>query len=473
MRNIEQHLKLLVLAVDDDRTCLFIMKACLKKWNYQVTIVKNANEALSMLGNKSFDLVLTDVHMPDMNGFELQRCIIQEFSLPVILISADTRAEVMCNGLKNGAQRFLVKPVMADDLKDIWQFAKWWKRTKNIISAPPSQISGSSQESVTMVDSHNGKNTRLVWTWDLHSRFVEAILLIGYHRAVPTNILEVMNVEGLTRRHVASHLQKYQRFLQSVLDGKKRIEFSRWIDPDYHSRFASGNPDLILLKQLINGKQKRTLASDNLLRPTKHENTRTPNGSKSSFGRLPPFTIGDGSSSRSNNATLMQINDSSTNVASRVLGNATLPKAQNEYMGSLIRNNTSNLIKNLSYTTNQMDYSDQNTLADENDNNTGNSGAHGGANNIMFSSTNNVTPSSFSHFWENFQSKQSINVGDKNSNYIFYGNNINTDQLTQEMDGEKKTDGSWFDNIGREDEKDCWFDIEIDEDEDYNPKKEF
>ncbi|WOG95496.1 hypothetical protein DCAR_0414818 [Daucus carota subsp. sativus] len=323
-----------VLAVDDDRTCLFIMKACLKKWNYQVTIVKNANEALSMLGNKSFDLVLTDVHMPDMNGFELQRCIIQEFSLPVILISADTRAEVMCNGLKNGAQRFLVKPVMADDLKDIWQFAKWWKRTKNIISAPPSQISGSSQESVTMVDSHNGnynislyvffslasesthldnttgknlqvrvviyllvfntgKNTRLVWTWDLHSRFVEAILLIGYHRAVPTNILEVMNVEGLTRRHVASHLQ------------------------------------------------------------------------------------------------------------------------------------------NLSYTTNQMDYSDQNTLADENDNNTGNSGAHGGANNIMFSSTNNVTPSSFSHFWENFQSKQSINVGDKNSNYIFYGNNINTDQLTQ------------------------------------------
>lgn len=131
----------------------------------------------------------------------------------------------MCNGLKNGAQRFLVKPVMADDLKDIWQFAEWWKRTKNIISAPPSQISGSSQESVTMVDSHNGnynislyvffslasesthldnttgknlqvrvviyllvfntgKNTRLVWTWDLHSRFVEAILLIGYHSKV-------------------------------------------------------------------------------------------------------------------------------------------------------------------------------------------------------------------------------------------------------------------------------------------------
>ena len=49
-----------------------------------MTLVKDAHEALSMLRNKSFDLVITDVHMPDMNGLELQDRINQDFSLPVI-----------------------------------------------------------------------------------------------------------------------------------------------------------------------------------------------------------------------------------------------------------------------------------------------------------------------------------------------------------------------------------------------------
>ncbi|WOG95607.1 hypothetical protein DCAR_0414932 [Daucus carota subsp. sativus] len=176
-----------VLAIDDDRTCLYILKACLEKWKYQVTLVKDAHEALSMLRNKSFDLVITDVHMPDMNGLELQDRINQDFSLPVILISADSRAEVMCMGINNGAQRFFVKPIVADNLKDIWQFVEWWKRNRNHNTAPGTQINGSSEESLTLIGSHKDKDNT-----------------IG---AVPANILQVMNVEGLTRDQVASHLQ--------------------------------------------------------------------------------------------------------------------------------------------------------------------------------------------------------------------------------------------------------------------------
>ncbi|WOG95596.1 hypothetical protein DCAR_0414921 [Daucus carota subsp. sativus] len=73
-----------ILAVDDDRTCLLILKEWLEKWGYQVTTVENAHEALSMLENKSFDLVITDIHMPEMNGFELQERINQNFNLPII-----------------------------------------------------------------------------------------------------------------------------------------------------------------------------------------------------------------------------------------------------------------------------------------------------------------------------------------------------------------------------------------------------
>ncbi|XP_017245390.1 two-component response regulator ARR12 [Daucus carota subsp. sativus] len=185
-----------ILAVDDDRTCLLILKEWLEKWGYQVTTVENAHEALSMLENKSFDLVITDIHMPEMNGFELQERINQNFNLPIILISADTRAEVMCIGIKNGAERFFVKPLVANNFKDIWQFVEWWKRTRSNNTTPLTQINGSSEESRTaVIDSHrdNDNNTlsgnttgrgrkRLVWTSDLHTRFVEAILVIGYHK---------------------------------------------------------------------------------------------------------------------------------------------------------------------------------------------------------------------------------------------------------------------------------------------------
>lgn len=49
-----------------------------------MTTVKHVQEALSMLSVKSFDLVLSDVHMPDTNGFELLRQVDQDFNLPVI-----------------------------------------------------------------------------------------------------------------------------------------------------------------------------------------------------------------------------------------------------------------------------------------------------------------------------------------------------------------------------------------------------
>jgi len=55
------------------------------------------------------------------------------------------------------------------------------------------------------------KRTRLVWTEELHQRFVEAVERIGIDKAVPKAILETMGVKGLTRENVASHLQKYRK----------------------------------------------------------------------------------------------------------------------------------------------------------------------------------------------------------------------------------------------------------------------
>lgn len=60
------------------------------------------------------------------------------------------------------------------------------------------------------------KRPRLVWTPQLHKRFVDAVAHLGIKNAVPKTIMQLMNVEGLTRENVASHLQKYRLYLKRM-----------------------------------------------------------------------------------------------------------------------------------------------------------------------------------------------------------------------------------------------------------------
>ncbi|KAL0709208.1 hypothetical protein Bca4012_016186 [Brassica carinata] len=63
------------------------------------------------------------------------------------------------------------------------------------------------------------KRPRLVWTPQLHKRFVDAVAHLGIKNAVPKTIMQLMSVEGLTRENVASHLQKYRLYLKRMQSG--------------------------------------------------------------------------------------------------------------------------------------------------------------------------------------------------------------------------------------------------------------
>ncbi|KAL6523305.1 hypothetical protein OROGR_016908 [Orobanche gracilis] len=60
------------------------------------------------------------------------------------------------------------------------------------------------------------KRPRLVWTPQLHKRFVDAVAHLGIKNAVPKTIMKLMSVDGLTRENVASHLQKYRLYLKRM-----------------------------------------------------------------------------------------------------------------------------------------------------------------------------------------------------------------------------------------------------------------
>lgn len=63
------------------------------------------------------------------------------------------------------------------------------------------------------------KRPRLVWTPQLHKRFVDAVAHLGIKNAVPKTIMQLMSVDGLTRENVASHLQKYRLYLKRMKSG--------------------------------------------------------------------------------------------------------------------------------------------------------------------------------------------------------------------------------------------------------------
>lgn len=82
---------------------------------------------------------------------------------------------------------------------------------------------------------NKGLKKRLVWTPELHERFVKAIESVGMNQAVPKTLVTIMNVEGLTTEHVKSHLQKYRNSLRKEDEEKKTNEIVCGVDLPVHA----------------------------------------------------------------------------------------------------------------------------------------------------------------------------------------------------------------------------------------------
>ncbi|CAL9233982.1 unnamed protein product [Arabidopsis halleri] len=235
-----------VLAVDDDQTCLKILETLLRLCQYHVTTTNQAQKALELLreNKNKFDLVISDVDMPDMDGFKLLELVGLEMDLPVIMLSAHSDPKYVMKGVTHGACDYLLKPVRIEELKNIWQHVVRSRFDKNRGSNNGDKRDGSGNEGVGNSDQNNGrannrkrkdqyneeddeerddnddssaqKKQRVVWTVELHKKFVAAVNQLGYEKAMPKKILDLMNVEKLTRENVASHLQKFRLYLKRI-----------------------------------------------------------------------------------------------------------------------------------------------------------------------------------------------------------------------------------------------------------------
>ncbi|KAF5748135.1 putative two-component system sensor histidine kinase/response regulator [Tripterygium wilfordii] len=239
-----------VLAVDDDPTCLLLLDTLLRRCQYHVTTTNQAITALELLreNKNTFDLVISDVHMPDMDGFKLLELVGLEMDLPVIMLSANGDTKLVMKGITHGACDYLLKPIRIEELRNIWQHVIRRKKVDNKVrnisdnQEKPHQGSdettglGNSEQKLNkkrkdqneeddedhdendhdIDDSSAQKKPRVVWSVELHRKFVAAVNQLGIDKAVPKKIQELMNVEKLTRENVASHLQKYRLYLKRI-----------------------------------------------------------------------------------------------------------------------------------------------------------------------------------------------------------------------------------------------------------------
>lgn len=107
-----------ILIVDDEAGMQRLLSRVLERQGYETLTVGSAADALQLIESDSFDLVLTDIQMPGMNGLELLREI-KAFdpSLPIIVVTAYGTVESAVESLRAGAYDYITKPFETDEIK--------------------------------------------------------------------------------------------------------------------------------------------------------------------------------------------------------------------------------------------------------------------------------------------------------------------------------------------------------------------
>ena len=111
-----------ILVVDDDELVRIALNELLRPEGYEVHPVPSGAEALEKLDQNDYDLLMLDIIMPEMDGYELCKRIREKENYretPIVFLSAKSRDEDRVQGLDAGANLFLSKPISPEKLLEI------------------------------------------------------------------------------------------------------------------------------------------------------------------------------------------------------------------------------------------------------------------------------------------------------------------------------------------------------------------
>ncbi len=111
-----------ILVADDQSTTRHLLTYMLGKANHTVITAENGEDAIERLSNAKFDLLITDIYMPHVDGWELLRRIREQddlVSLPVIVFSAGNLRDLATKAKSYGATRFVAQPFSSAELSQL------------------------------------------------------------------------------------------------------------------------------------------------------------------------------------------------------------------------------------------------------------------------------------------------------------------------------------------------------------------
>lgn len=104
-----------ILVVDDDHDLLLLLTKMLARTGVSTQTAETGSRALSMLEAEPFDLLILDLMLPDMDGYDILRRVREDARfnhMPVLILSAKTTPEAIKRGFELGADGYLTKPYL-------------------------------------------------------------------------------------------------------------------------------------------------------------------------------------------------------------------------------------------------------------------------------------------------------------------------------------------------------------------------
>lgn len=145
-----------ILIVEDERPISEFIRMSLKKAGYSCTCVYDGAAAADLLEANTYDLILLDVMLPEIGGFELMEYI-QPTGTPVIFITAKNSVADRVKGLRMGAEDYIVKPFeVLELLARVDVVLRRYRKTEAVI-----EIGGLSIDTVSMIVRRDGQQISL------------------------------------------------------------------------------------------------------------------------------------------------------------------------------------------------------------------------------------------------------------------------------------------------------------------------
>lgn len=106
-----------ILIVDDDLLLRRVIGQVLTQEGYEIEIAQDGVIALDLISKKPFDLILSDISMPNLNGYEfLEHMNKNDINIPVVFLSGHSDKEAELKALDMGAVGYITKPIVKDIL---------------------------------------------------------------------------------------------------------------------------------------------------------------------------------------------------------------------------------------------------------------------------------------------------------------------------------------------------------------------